>query len=52
MMRSVLFQNTFRADYLAAALGLDLVYLAIGSAILLWSFRRARRTGALLQMGE
>jgi len=51
-MRSVLFQNTFRADYLAAALGLDLVYLAIGSAILLWSFRRARRTGALLQMGE
>jgi ABC-2 type transport system permease protein len=51
-MRAVLFQNVVRLDYLVAALGLDAVYLAIGSLILLWSFRRARRTGALLQMGE
>jgi ABC-2 type transport system permease protein len=51
-MRAVLFENRVRLDYLLAALGLDLVYLAIGSLILLWSFRRARRTGALLQMGE
>jgi ABC-2 type transport system permease protein len=51
-MRAVLFQNEFRLDYLVAALVLDALYLALGSLILLWSFRRARRTGALLQMGE
>jgi ABC-2 type transport system permease protein len=51
-MRAVLLQNEVRLDYLVAALVLDALYLALGSLILLWSFRRARRTGALLQMGE
>jgi ABC-2 type transport system permease protein len=51
-MRAVLFQGIVRLDYLAGALGLDAVYIAIGGLILLWSFRHARHTGALLQMGE
>lgn len=51
-MRAALFQGAFRLDYLLSALGLDAFYLAIGSLILLWSFRHARHTGALLQMGE
>jgi len=51
-MRAVLFENDFRPSYLADALALDVLYVAIGAFILLLSFRRARRTGALLQMGE
>jgi len=51
-MRAVLFDGAFRLDYLLAAFGLDAIYIGIGSLILLWSFRHARHTGALLQMGE
>ena len=51
-MRAELFQHTFRIDHFLAAIGLDIVYLGIGSLILLWSFRHARHTGALLQLGE
>jgi len=51
-MRAELFQNVFRFDHFIAAIGLDIVYIVIGSLILLWSFRHARHTGALLQLGE
>jgi ABC-2 type transport system permease protein len=51
-MRAVLFGETFRTDYLLSAIGLDLVYLALGAAVFFIAFRDARRRGALLQMGE
>ncbi len=51
-MRAVLFQHVFRWDYFLGAIALDLVFLAIGTAIFGWAFYDARRRGALLQMGE
>ncbi|HYC14901.1 MAG TPA: ABC transporter permease [Stellaceae bacterium] len=51
-MRAVLFQHAFRVDYLLTALALDTLYIGLGALLLLWSFRYARHTGALLQMGE
>jgi ABC-2 type transport system permease protein len=51
-MRAVLFQDTFRIDHFLAAIVLDAIYVLIGSLMLLWSFRHARHTGALLQLGE
>lgn len=51
-MRAVLFHGIFRADYLAVAAALDIVWLALGAAVFFLAFRGARRRGALLQMGE
>ena len=51
-MRSVLFSGVFRTDYLATALLLNILYLAVGTWFFFASFRNARRRGALLQMGE
>jgi ABC-2 type transport system permease protein len=51
-MRAVLFQGAFRTDYFLAAVGLDLLLLAVGAAIFSLAFRDARRRGALMQMGE
>lgn len=51
-MRAVLIEHVFRADLLAAASGLNLVVLAIGVAIYMLAFRRARQRGLLLQVGE
>jgi len=51
-MRTVMFEHVFRVDYFLMGIALDVVYLAAGGLVLLWSFRHARRTGALLQMGE
>ena len=51
-MRAVMFEGSFRTDYLLTALALDLVYLALGTTIFFIAFRDARRRGALLQMGE
>jgi len=51
-MRAELFDHVFRMDHFLAALGLDALYLVLGSLILLRAFRRARHSGALLQMGE
>ena len=51
-MRAVLFQGAFRTDYFLAAIGLDLLFLAVGAAIFFIAFRDARRRGALMQMGE
>ena len=38
--------------YLLTAAALDLVWLALGTAVFFWAFRDARHRGALLQMGE
>lgn len=51
-MRTVLFENYFRTDYFLIALGLDVIYLAVGGLLFWLAFRDARRRGALLQMGE
>jgi ABC-2 type transport system permease protein len=51
-MRAVLFQGAFRTDYFLAAVGLDLLLLAVGAAIFSLAFRDARRRGALMQIGE
>ena len=51
-MRSVLFDQAFRWDLLAGALGLNAVYLVICSGVFLWMFRAARSQGKLLQQGE
>jgi ABC-2 type transport system permease protein len=51
-MRTVLFDHVFRFDYFAAAIALDIVYLAAGIAIFFLAFRDARHRGALMQMGE
>ena len=51
-MRAVMFEHVFRLDHFIAAALLDLVYLAAGGIVFLWAFQRARRRGALLQMGE
>jgi ABC-2 type transport system permease protein len=51
-MRAVLFQHIFRMDHFLAAVGLDIVLLAIGATIFFIAFRDARRRGALMQMGE
>jgi len=51
-MRAVLLQGQFRWDYFWAAAALDAAYLVAGIALFPLAVRRARRTGALLQMGE
>jgi len=51
-MRAVMFSGVFRADYLAAAAGLDILYIGLGALVFFLSFRDARNRGALLQMGE
>jgi ABC-2 type transport system permease protein len=51
-MRAVLVDHRFRADLMAYAFALDALYIAIGIAAYLYSFRQARRRGLLLQVGE
>jgi ABC-2 type transport system permease protein len=51
-MRTVLFDQDFRVDYFLSAVGLDLVYILLGTIVFFIAFRNARRRGALLQMGE
>ena len=51
-MRAVLFEGAFRWDYFLAAVGLNILYLCLGAAAFLWSFRTARVRGLLLQGGE
>ena len=51
-MRAVVVDGQFRGDFLAYALGLNVIYLMAGMAIFLYSFRLARRHALLLQMGE
>jgi len=51
-MRAVMFDHVFRWGDFLAAIGLNVVYLAVGGAAFLYAFRDARRRGALLQVGE
>jgi len=51
-MRAALIDGSFRADLMAWALLLDLVYLALGAALFFAAFEDARRRGKLLQQGE
>ena len=51
-MRSILFDQVFRWDLLAGAVGLNLLYLLVCSGVFLWMFRVARYQGKLLQQGE
>ena len=51
-MRSLLVEKQFRSDLLLQAAGLNLVYIAIGVAIYMAIFNRARRHGLLMQQGE
>jgi ABC-2 type transport system permease protein len=47
-----MFENVFRWDHLLAAIGLNLLLIAIASFLFLTAFARARTLGKLIQMGE
>jgi ABC-2 type transport system permease protein len=51
-MRAVLIEHRFPSGQLAAAAGLNAVYLAVGIAVFLYAFEVARRRGLLLHIGE
>jgi ABC-2 type transport system permease protein len=51
-MRSVLLNQGFRWDLLFNAVALNVIYLAAGGLLFLMAFRRARRYGTLLHIGE
>ena len=51
-MRSLVLEKEFRADLLANAFLLNIIYLAIGFACFMMAFRSARKHGLLLQVGE
>ncbi len=51
-MRSVLVDGVFRGDLLLNAIGLNVIFLFLGTAIFMFAFRRARVRGLLLQIGE
>ncbi|HSR71594.1 MAG TPA: ABC transporter permease [Kiloniellales bacterium] len=51
-MRAILLDGVVRWDLLLHAAALDLVYLGLGGALFLLSYRTARRRGLILQIGE
>jgi ABC-2 type transport system permease protein len=51
-MRSLLVEKQFRGDLLLEAAGLNLIYIAIGVALYMAVFNRARHHGLLMQQGE
>lgn len=51
-MRAILIDGVVRWDYMLTAAGLNALYLAIGTAVFLLVFRRARQLGLLLNIGE
>ena len=51
-MRAVLIEHELRGDLLAAAMGLNVLYLMAGVATFLFAFRAARQQGLLLHIGE
>ena len=51
-MRAILFEDTFRLDLLAGAVGLNILYLALSAGFFLRTFHTARERGLLLQQGE
>ena len=51
-MRALLLQGVFRWDYFGWAIGLNVIYLAIGVLVFRVAILHAREHGTLLQMGE
>lgn len=51
-MRSIMLDHVFRADLLASAFALNLIYIVIGLTAFLIAFYKARQRGQLLQTGE
>jgi ABC-2 type transport system permease protein len=51
-MRALILDQQFHADYMAAAFGLNLIYLAISAVVFLQLLNSARRNGSLMQAGE
>lgn len=51
-MRAVLIEHVVRTDYLLAAAGLNLVWIALGIGAFLIFHAQARERGMLLQLGE
>ena len=51
-MRSVMLNHVFRLDLLLEAVGISVIYIAIGLGVFLAAFRSARERGQLLQTGE
>ena len=51
-MRALLIEETFRADLLANAIALNVIWLAAGIGLFLYAVRLARDKGLILQMGE
>lgn len=51
-MRAVLIEQRVLTGHLLAAVGLNLLYIALGGALFLHAFQVARRRGALLHVGE
>src|SRR3954447_4081703 len=51
-MRALILEQTFRADLMLAAFGLNLGYFAIAVTVFLRLLQSARRLGSLLQAGE
>ncbi len=51
-MRAVLLEHRFDGILFWNAVGLNVLYFAVGVAFFLWVFRVARRRGLLLQVGE
>ena len=51
-MRAVMFDGVFRHDLLWRALGLNVIYMALGIAAFMAFFQSARKRGLLHQIGE
>ncbi len=51
-MRAVLLEQRFPLDLFWYAVGLNIVYLAVGAGVFLYAFHVARRRGLLLHVGE
>jgi ABC-2 type transport system permease protein len=51
-MRDLLHGQGFDTGHFLAAVGLNVIWLALGCAAFLWGFRTARNRGSLLQQGE
>jgi ABC-2 type transport system permease protein len=51
-MRAVMFEHRFAVDLFSYALALNVVYVAVSVWLFLTLFRRARRDGSLLHIGE
>ncbi|WP_342238743.1 ABC transporter permease [Inquilinus sp. OTU3971] len=51
-MRGLLHGQGFDTGHFLAAIGLNVIWLGLGSAAFLWGFHTARNRGSLLQQGE